>query len=101
MQAAKDFLAKYDAAAMWDDEVCQNVAHISTDDKNFSVWLEDAQSIRTKLSVMKAHNIGGVAAWKLGFETSDIWDLIEEYVSGGAMTEPADTQPAESEEAAE
>lgn len=98
MQSAKDFIAKYDAEAAWDDEVCQNVAHISTDEKNYSIWLEDAQSIRAKLSVMKAHDIGGVAAWKLGFETADIWDLMQEYVSGGAASvavEETEETPAE------
>jgi len=30
---------------------------------------------------MKDNNLAGTAAWKLGFETSDIWDLIQKYVN--------------------
>lgn len=87
MQAATDFLNQYGIAATWDDETCQNFASFSTEDKNYEVWLEDAQSIRTKLNVMKQYNLGGVAEWKLGLETPDIWDLIAEYLSGTTETE--------------
>lgn len=81
MQRTLDFLNEYGIAAIWDDEVCQNVASFSTEDKNYAVWVEDAQSVRTKLSVMKQYNLGGVAAWKLGLETPDVWDLIVEYLN--------------------
>ena len=81
MQRAQDFLTENGVAAMWDDETCQNVASFTAGDRDYMIWLEDAQSIRTKLSVMKQYNLGGVAAWKLGLETADIWDLIEEYIN--------------------
>ena len=29
---------------------------------------------------MKNYNLAGVAEWKLGLETPDVWDLIEEYI---------------------
>jgi spore germination protein YaaH len=32
------------------------------------MWLEDAESIQAKLSVMQAEGIAGVAEWKLSFE---------------------------------
>ena len=43
--------------------------------------LEDASSLEVKLGLMKDNNLAGTAAWKLGFETSDIWDLIQKYVN--------------------
>ena len=30
---------------------------------------------------MKKYQIGGVAAWKLGYETPDIWDMIATYMN--------------------
>ena len=38
--------------------------------------MEDAESIRTKVTVMETWDIAGVAAWQLGFETPDIWGVI-------------------------
>ena len=106
MQKAADFLNQYGVTATWDDETCQNFAEFSTEDCNYMVWLEDAQSIRTKLNVMKQYNLGGVAGWKLGLETPDIWDLIQEYLNStpsdtesmDAIGEPVDTasEPEES-----
>lgn len=32
------------------------------------IWLEDEQSLEAKINVMKEHNLGGIAAWKLGFD---------------------------------
>ena len=43
--------------------------------------VEDAQSIETKLSVMDVNHLAGVASWRLGFETPDIWDVIENYMN--------------------
>ena len=47
----------------------------------YEIWLEDAQSIGVKLNVMKKYNLAGVAAWRLGQETPDIWDVITEYLN--------------------
>jgi spore germination protein YaaH len=46
----------------------------------YQVWLEDARSIETKLTVMKNLGLGGVAAWQLGLEDKDIWDVIDAFV---------------------
>lgn len=81
MGKAIEFLQQNGIEATWDDETCQNVANFSTEDKSYAVWLEDAQSIRTKLNVMSHYNLGGVAGWKLGLETADVWDLIEQYIN--------------------
>ena len=47
----------------------------------YQVWLEDAESLEAKLSVMDAHGCAGVAEWKLGFDTPDAWSVIGEYLS--------------------
>ena len=53
-----------------------------------------------KLNVMDTYELAGVAEWKIGFETSDVWDVFEKYMAGTLNPEakPKDT-PAESEEA--
>ena len=34
-----------------------------------------------KLQLIKDYNLAGSAAWRLGQETSDIWDVILKYVN--------------------
>ena len=80
MEAAAEFISKYDVPTVWDEETCQNYGEIQMGDTFYQVWLEDERSIETKLTVMKNLNVGGVAAWQLGLEDKDIWDVIDAFV---------------------
>ena len=51
----------------------------SKGDTLYQVWLENYDSIKVKLDVMKTYDLAGVAEWKLGLETPDVWDLITDY----------------------
>ena len=81
----KDALDKVNCAgatAVWDDTVKQNYAEwTGSDGATYKIWLEDSASLEKKLELMKTNKLAGTAAWKLGFETSDIWELILKYVN--------------------
>ncbi len=79
MAEAQAFLRDHGQTAVWDDVTCQNVCRFESDGAEYSIWIEDAQSISAKLSVMKNHQLGGVACWRLMLETPDIWDVINAY----------------------
>ena len=81
MDQAKKQIAAAGAEITWDEKTQQNYAEWEADGATYKIWLEDAQSIEAKLKLMKENKIAGTAAWKLGFETSDIWDLILKYVN--------------------
>ena len=78
---AQEYIRAHNIETVWDKETCQNYGEYMDGDTYNQVWLEDAQSIGVKLNVMQNYNIGGVACWRLGYETSDIWDVIEEYLN--------------------
>ena len=82
MEEAAQRVSEAGATATWDDTVKQNYAEWTGDDgSTYKIWLEDASSLEVKLGLMKDNKLAGTAAWKLGFETSDIWDLIQKYVN--------------------
>lgn len=82
MEEAAQRVSEVGATATWDDTVKQNYAEWTGDDgSTYKIWLEDASSLEVKLGLMKDNKLAGTAAWKLGFETSDIWDLIQRYVN--------------------
>jgi spore germination protein YaaH len=64
----------------WNSTAGQNYAEKETDSALYQIWLEDKKSIETKLNLMKEKNLAGVAVWRLGLETNDVWDVIEDYV---------------------
>jgi spore germination protein YaaH len=75
----EDFLKQVNAEPVWDETTCQNYLEWESSEGLKQVWLEDADSIRVKLNVMSANEIGGVAVWRLGYGTSVIWELINAY----------------------
>lgn len=82
MSAALSRVTDAGAEITWDDTVKQHYARWEdSDGATYQIWLEDADSLEAKLQLMKENNLAGTAAWKLGFETSDIWDLILKYVN--------------------
>ena len=80
METAGDFIKKNGVNMTWDATAGQNYGEIQLGNTFYQIWMEDKDSIESKLAVMKKYAIGGVAAWKLGYETSDIWDKIAEYM---------------------
>ncbi len=81
METAAQFIADHDITTAWDETACQNYGECQSGDSYYQVWLEDAQSIGVKLNIMQKYGIAGVAEWRLGFETADIWDVIEGYMN--------------------
>ena len=97
MQMQKEWIEQVGMTTAWDNETCQNYGEMEVGGKNCQIWLEDAESLEVKLNVMDSYNIAGVAEWKLGFETPDIWDVFEKYMAG--TLNPEAVKPAEPEEA--
>lgn len=74
-----DFLKHVNITPEWDEETCQNYAQWQSGNITYQIWLEDIDSIKVKLNVMSAQSIGGVAVWRLGYGTSEVWELIKAY----------------------
>lgn len=80
MQTAEQFIRNHGMTKEWDDTCAQYYAECTEGGNVYKVWLEDADSIKTKLDLMESNNIAGVACWKLGLETADVWDVIGQYM---------------------
>ena len=62
----------------WDDEVKQNVAKGVIEQTYYSIWLEDEESMKAKMDVVRDRDLAGVAGWCLGMELESVWDIIKE-----------------------
>lgn len=81
MDAAQNRISMNGAQQVWSEEDGQYYAEYVVDGLTYKIWVEDATSIEKKLEVMKSNNLAGVSFWKLGFETSSIWDTIIKYTN--------------------
>lgn len=80
MVTAQNFIKNNGLSMAWSDAEGQNYGEIQKGDTLYQIWMEDKDSMEAKLAVMKKYNIGGVAAWKLGYETPDIWEVIGTFL---------------------
>lgn len=79
MNNTADFLARAGISPTWDEVTCQNYAEWKSGSSLYQIWLEDLESIKVKLNVMNAKKIGGVAVWRLGYGTPEVWGLLAAY----------------------
>ena len=61
---------------IWDQDSGQYYAQYTEDGVTYKIWIEDAESINLKSSLVHKYNLAGAAAWRRGFETEDIWPVI-------------------------
>ncbi len=76
-----DYLQRMNVQPEWDEATCQNYAEWQSGNVTYQIWVEDAESISVKLNVMKTKNIGGVAVWRLGYGTQQVWELVSAYAN--------------------
>ena len=80
MAEAKAFMKEHDMKKEWNSTAGQNYAEKESGNKLYQIWLEDKKSIETKLNLMESNGLAGLAVWRLGLETNDVWDEIDDYV---------------------
>lgn len=79
MTGTDGVLAAYGMTAQWDENTSQNYAETMLGDTLYQIWIEDIQSLTVKLNVMRNYDLGGVAAWRLGYEPASVWELFKAY----------------------
>lgn len=61
----------------WNDTLKQNYVEFTSRKNTKKMWIEDLESIKAKLNLVKEYNLGGVAAWEKDREDEGVWDLIK------------------------
>ena len=80
MGGIQNYLSENNIQTQWDDTVCQYTAQYEMDGIGYVLWMEDKESLTVKLSVMSQYPLAGVACWRLGQETPDVWEPINAYL---------------------
>ena len=79
MREAEKAVSEYGMKVVWDSEAQQDYAESGGGVKR-QIWLENARSLTAKTELLEAYPIAGIAAWKLGLEKPEIWDIMEAYI---------------------
>lgn len=60
----------------WDDELKQNYVEYTDGNNKKQIWIEDIDSLKAKVSLIKDNNLAGVASWRKDMETDDFWIML-------------------------
>ena len=71
------YIAEHERTPVWEDDIAQNYVEYTDEEGTLNrIWVEDASSLQAKIDVIRNYSLAGVAGWKLGMETSDVWSIL-------------------------
>lgn len=76
MNEVVNIIASNGLNPIWDKDSQQNYVEYEENGSTYKIWIEDANSLEKKVSLVNKYNLAGVGSWRLGFETQNIWDVI-------------------------
>ena len=65
----------------WLEDEKQNYIEYEQNGNIKRMWIEDIDSLKAKISLIKEYNLAGVASWELGMETEDVWQMFREELN--------------------
>ncbi|NLI70126.1 MAG: glycosyl hydrolase [Firmicutes bacterium] len=71
-----EIVRRQGAASRWDSDALQNKVVYEEGEKTYEIWIEDADSMRQRAALVNKYGLAGIAAWRRGFETPEMWELI-------------------------
>lgn len=80
MPNAEKFIREKNLNLIWDENARQYYAGYIENGALKKIWFENAASIKEKASLVNELELGGVAVWRRGFETQDVWGVIDEAI---------------------
>lgn len=82
MNTVDNTLESYGITPVWDEAVGQYYAGWTKDDGVLcEIWIENEESLAQKARLVSQYDLGGIAAWVLGFERSTVWDVINKNIA--------------------
>lgn len=67
--------------SVWDPEFEQYRIDIKENGFHYVFWLEDAETVRRRIQIAREERLGGIAAWRLGQESPDVWGVFAEEIN--------------------
>lgn len=81
MDEADSFVSEHGIELSFDEDVGENYGTAETSDARYSIWMEDETALEEKMKLIKEYDLAGVGAWRLGYERSSVWSIIQKYLS--------------------
>lgn len=81
MEKANTFIKENNIELIWDEKSLQYYGETEKNDTVYKIWLEDSKSLEKKASLIHKYDLAGIASWRKGFETREVWDTINKVLN--------------------
>lgn len=76
MAGMNNFIQDNSIEVFWQEEIGQYYGSVKKEEKEYRFWVEDEKSLDYKISLVHKYNLPGIASWRKGFESEEIWNSI-------------------------
>lgn len=76
MDTAAKFIQNNNLDLAWIDGAFQYYGETEKDNAIYKIWVENLDSLEYKTSLIYKYDLAGIASWRRGFETENIWSGI-------------------------
>lgn len=80
MPNAEKWIEEKKLNLIWDENARQHYAGFIENGALKKIWFENATSVKEKASLVNEMDLGGVAIWRRGFETQDVWGVVDDAI---------------------
>lgn len=78
MKDCLEYIKTNNLTPVFDEDAGQNYVEHKKGDVTYKLWIEDSTSIAKRIDTIKKYNLSGIAGWRKGLETSDVWKTIND-----------------------
>ncbi|MEF3302940.1 glycosyl hydrolase family 18 protein [Paenibacillus sp. GYB003] len=69
-------IAAKKATSAWDPQFQQYKVEYEDGGYRYVFWLENEETVKARVDIAAKYDLAGIAAWRLGYETTDVWNAI-------------------------
>ncbi|MNY31591.1 putative sporulation-specific glycosylase YdhD [compost metagenome] len=69
-------MASKSTTQTWDNEFGQYRVEYKENGYTYVFWVENQATVTARMDIAKKYDIAGVAAWRLGYDSPDLWQAV-------------------------
>lgn len=78
IEAASSYVSSNNISLNWDNDAGSYYGQRNeSDGSTINIWMEDDDSLSLKTSYIKSYDVGGLGVWRLGYEPTSVWDILD------------------------
>lgn len=79
MPEAEKWIKEKKLRKIWDEKTSQYYVKYTAKGETHQLWTEDRQSMALRRDLVNEYHLRGIAVWRIGFESPDIWKALRSF----------------------